>query len=487
MNGRSFAATSLATLLIAPLLSVNARAVALIETPFESPLETAIAVTSEARVEARAQPQDRRPRRQGRQAAADDRQAEREAAIRRGVELLLAMQEGEAEGDDGPAEWPYQGVYRVNGQIPVGYRVGGTSICAMALMAAPGYESDADRKAAVRRAIGFVCRAADEPLMSIDEYEGGYDVRGWGYCYALQFLLAARAADAIPADLREESERRIRHYIDALQRIEIPSVGGWNYARSPGRDAPSPCSPFMSAPSLRALYEARAQGFDVDDAVVTRGLDALQHCRTASGAFAYASSGDARGSRDGTPGAVGRMVAAEVALELAGRSDTTRIRGAVDAFLAHWDELEKRRAQSGTHVPPFSVAPYYFFYAHLYAAEAIERLPAHERNYYRRRLEALLFKVRGEDGSWNDRVFPRSANFGTAASMLALTAPDRPAPARWTPAAPEVVRDGDQEGGATAGHTGGRATPGRNGAEDGAAPGTVTAPGSSLAPAPGAR
>jgi len=40
--------------------------------------------------------------------------------------------------------------------------------------------------------------------------------------------------------------------------------------------------------------------------------------------------------------------------------------------------------------------------------------------------------VREEDGGWNDRVFARSANFGTAMSMLALLSPELPAPARWS-------------------------------------------------------
>jgi len=77
------------------------------------------------------------------------------------------------------------------------------------------------------------------------------------------------------------------------------------------------------------------------------------------------------------------------------------------------------------------IAPYYFFYAHRYAAQAIELLAAEDRPGYRQKLYALLWKVREEDGGWNDRVFPRSETFGTAMSMLALLSPKLPAPARW--------------------------------------------------------
>ncbi len=56
--------------------------------------------------------------------------AEAEASmVGLGVTRLLAMQEGDAKD-----QWPYEGVYRVRGQIPIGYRVGGTSIAAMALI-----------------------------------------------------------------------------------------------------------------------------------------------------------------------------------------------------------------------------------------------------------------------------------------------------------------------------------------------------------------
>src|SRR5256885_11646371 len=61
-----------------------------------------------------------------------------EAAVARASKVILAHQEGEEGRKE---EWPYEGVYRVNGQIPIGYRIGGTSICALALMRAPGFET----------------------------------------------------------------------------------------------------------------------------------------------------------------------------------------------------------------------------------------------------------------------------------------------------------------------------------------------------------
>jgi hypothetical protein len=353
-------------------------------------------------------------------------------AVTRGVELLLEMQESMDDGKP-KAEWPYEGVYRVDRQIPIGYRVGGTSITSVALLTAPGYADDPARKEAIARALRFVLDAANHPLMNPD-YDGGYDVRGWGYTYRLHLLLTLKRLNAIPTGMAEDVEKAIRWDIDAIQQTEIPKVGGWNYARSPGKEAVSPPSPFMTAPTLEALFNARALGYEVRDDVVNRAVETLLKARTTTGSYVYAGATREDRPPEPVPGAVGRMLASESTLYMCGKSSLLHIRAAVDAFITHWEWLDKRRAKNGTHVAPYQIAPYYFYYAHFYAARAIELLPERERPEYRRRLANLLFSVRLDDGSWNDRVFPRSRNFGTSFSLMALAMPSTPIPpSAWKP------------------------------------------------------
>ena len=57
-------------------------------------------------------------------AAGVQQPAARTDLVRDSVQALIKMQE------DG-GQWPYEGVYRVNKELPIGYRVGGTSIVAM--------------------------------------------------------------------------------------------------------------------------------------------------------------------------------------------------------------------------------------------------------------------------------------------------------------------------------------------------------------------
>ena len=339
-------------------------------------------------------------------------------AISAGVAKIVAMQE-KGPGAEVAAEWPYEGVYRVGGKIPYGYRVGGTSIAGMALLTAPGFADDAARKDAIARAVDFVAKSKDEPLLS-PVYGGNYDVRGWAHCYGLRFLLAARKAGAVADAQKPAVDAAIAFYLDALKKTEIPKVGGWQYARGPGIDNPCPTSPFMTAPCLVALVEAKEAGLEVGDELIARTVKALEITRGESGYVAYSATRPTRDDAGQIPGAIGRMCAVEAALARVGKGDEKRLRFAVEKFLEFWPELEKRRKKQGTHVPPYGVAPYYFFYAFNHAAQAIEFLPEAERPPLREKFRELLFKVRDADGTWNDRVFPRSAAFGTAMSVLAL-------------------------------------------------------------------
>lgn len=378
-----------------------------------------------------------------------------DAAIAQSVEMLVAMQEdargvrasdADEKAAGACAQWPYEGVYRVGGEIPVGYRIGGTSICAVALMRAPGYDQNEGAKRAVAKAAAFVEKELQHKLMNPD-YEGGYDVRGWGYTYGLQFMLALMENDGarMPEGFAEKAKAAARWCVSAIEQTEIPQVGGWNYARAPGKNAVSPPSPFMTGPTLQALFEARRQGLTVNDAVVERGLKCLERARTKTGSVVY-SGVDGEASGEAVAGSVGRMLVSETTLALAGRSTPERVRGSIDAFFTHWEWLEKRRRQNGTHVAPFGIAPYYFFYAHYYAAQAIETLPRADRGEYRRKLAQTLFGVREQDGTWNDRVFDRSANYGTAMAMMALNMKNLPKPAPWGGA---QVKPGEPDGART--------------------------------------
>ncbi|MSR75007.1 MAG: hypothetical protein EXS14_06025 [Planctomycetes bacterium] len=330
-------------------------------------------------------------------------------------------------------EWPYQGVYRVqSGELPPGYRVGGSAICCLGLLRAPGFAKDAARKAAMCASTEFMLRELkDEPLMA-EGFLGSYDVRGWGHTYALEWFLRGLEAQVFSDALAQRVLKAAKTLVTTLERTEISETGGWNYSRRAGK-GPSAASTFMTAPTLQTLFLAQERGINVDKGVVARALKTLEDARLATGAFQYGTDKakqNGKGFED-VPGACARMAVCETTLLLAGRGSVDRVRSATAAFFEHWEHLEKRRAQTGTHIPPYMIAPYYFHYAHTYTAQAIEMLPEAERPALRQKLRALYWRTREADGGWNDRVFLRSESFGSAMAILGLMAPSLPAVPRW--------------------------------------------------------
>jgi len=283
----------------------------------------------------------------------------------------------------------------------------------------PGARNDAARRTAIDRGLHVLSRMLDDPQMS-ENIQPGLDMRIFGLVEIGRALLAVHAA-RVPTTLAEdEVERRINEVVRRLVALEIPRTAGWSYARPSGRLLPAPAYSYVTADVLHILIEANAQGFDVDDDVIERGLDVLVRQREDTGAFAY--SGPA-GADEATrlPSSAGRTVGCELVLFLADRSDVLHLRGAIDAFFAHWDRLAERRNRTELHAPPFGIAPYYFLYAHARAGRAIELLPERDRPEYRARLAEKLFDVRDEEtGLWNDRVYKRSAAYGTAVAIEAL-------------------------------------------------------------------
>ncbi|MGE0481547.1 MAG: hypothetical protein AB7Q17_13850 [Phycisphaerae bacterium] len=375
-----------------------------------------------------------------------------EELIRVGVEQLIAMQESDGA-------WPYEGVYRVAGQIPIGYRVGGTAIvCQTLLAAAP---EDAAARAAIERGVEFVLSQLDDERMT-PSTKDAYDVRVWGHCYALELFCRLRAADRMGRHA-DAIRPWFSKLVEALITEELKG-GGWNYANRRAHAA------FVTAPVTQTLLLAREQGEQVPDEVLLRARRALTRSRFEDGAYLYSGvrrEGQGAGDREpGTdaeerhadsrsnvqspipkvpatrpttrparpartaalPGSIARSAICESTLLLLDGGSADSVQRAVDAFHAHWDELEKRRGKTGTHAGPYGIAPYYFYYGHRYAAQAIQMLPENDRARERARMLDVILRTRADDGTWNDRVFPRSRNYGTAMIVLALLGDRAPLP-----------------------------------------------------------
>jgi hypothetical protein len=341
--------------------------------------------------------------------------SEQEELVELAVRRLIECQE-----EDGA--WPYEGVYRVGGEIPVGYRVGGTAIVCAALLDAP-VKDRAPADDAIRRGIRLVLKELEHPLMKVS-VENRYDVRIWGHIYALDTLARIRSSARF-GDLDGELDPWIPRLVDIVCEEQLAD-GGWNYA---SRDKHAT---FVTAPALQALLLAKNREVEVPDEVFERGVTALLESRGENGAFSYSGKTGVMGGEEKMPGSIARNAVCEATLILLEKGDIGHLQSAIDAFYEHWDELEKRRKKTGTHVPPYGIAPYYFYYGHRYIGQAIDLLPAESRAREHDRLAAILRKTMDDDHTWNDRVFERSRAFGTAMSILALSHDRVPLPSGKT-------------------------------------------------------
>ncbi|MFT7535565.1 MAG: hypothetical protein ACI85K_001518 [Hyphomicrobiaceae bacterium] len=362
-------------------------------------------------------------------------------ATKTAIAGILALTE---EGN----QWPYEGVYREDrGNLPVGYRVGGTSITIMGLISAPGYREDETRVDAVNLALKFVLKQLDHKRMSAS-FIGSYDVRGWGHVYALQCLLHLQDFQLVPAELSSTVTEKVDWLVKTLVESAIPEGGGWNYSRRAGYMSPkNSASLFMTAPALQALFHAKARGHSVSDVVVEEALSAINRARTRAGGFAYSSAMSNLNDKgeedlrfmDLAPGSAARAAICETTMMLAGRGDEQRHQKALELFFSSWDYLAKRKSQRGTHIKPYGIAPYYFMFGHLYCAQAIEQIKDKQaREGFRAQMRQVLARSIDKQGTWNDRQFGRSAGYGTAMALMTMHMNRLPKPHAWRAGAADL-------------------------------------------------
>jgi hypothetical protein len=340
-----------------------------------------------------------------------------EELVREAVATLVKIQEKNGQ-------WPYEALHRDPKEeegLPLGFRVGGTSIVGQALLfAAP---DDKEAQVAVQRSLAVVLKLLEHPKMAPSTAKK-YDVRIWGHGFALQFLCYVRAFKAA-GEYEKEVNKWIPILVKTVETEELPG-GGWTYG---GHQDP-PAS-FCTAPVTQSLLLARSQGEKVSDDLLARCRKTLEAARTKEGAFVY--EGAAKDKNVGAGGkslggSAARGMVCETTLMLLGGGSIDAVRFALKNFYDHWDDLAERRGKAGTHQGKNGIAPYYFYFGHRYAAQAIQMLPENERAKERERLLKPIVESRNKDGNWNDRVFERARYVGTAFMILALLGDRTPLP-----------------------------------------------------------
>ncbi|MBI5433319.1 MAG: hypothetical protein HZA52_10870 [Planctomycetes bacterium] len=260
----------------------------------------------------------------------------------------------------------------------------------------------------------------------------------WAAVYGLVATVhAADDARFAATPWKERLAARGRECADFLVGNQVPD-GGWGYYDDPPYTRrPKWATSFSTAAVLPAMLRARELGWlaSTPEAAATgaRATTYVRRCALPNGAYAYDLRPIPRfggGEHiDGVKGSLGRIQVCNWALAKAGERSITadRIGEGLVQFFEHHRFLDAARMRPIPHEAYYANAGYFYYFGHLYAAQAIQMLPLEQRESFHARLRPHVIKTQRPDGSFCDyqwQSYNVAACTGMAASALALGLPE---------------------------------------------------------------
>jgi hypothetical protein len=228
---------------------------------------------------------------------------------------------------------------------------------------------------------------------------------------------------------REQVRARGQAFLAILLRNQAPD-GGWAYYDDPPfARRPHWSTSFCTALVLPALERSQALGWGPEPAVLERAVRYVRRCALPNGAYEYDLNPVPRISGgehiNDVKGSLGRIQVCNWGLASVGEPHVTpdRLREGLEAFFAEHRFLDVARMRPIPHEAYYANAGYFYFFAHYYAAQAINLLPEGEREALHARLRPHLAKTQRQDGSCCDFLGSSyMVTASTALASLALTA-----------------------------------------------------------------
>ena len=347
-------------------------------------------------------------------------------ALRGGIVFLLKDQNkdgswGTAQRTKGLNVWA---------PVPDGhnaFRAAVTALCVMALIETG--DGSTDLVSSVEKGEEWLLK--NLPLQRRSDEMTLYNI--WAHGYGIQALVRMHGRLPHDTERRHRIEAEIRNQVSQLARYESVD-GGWGYldmkigAKRPSTDS----TPFMNAAELIALHEAKTIGIELPEKVVKRAIDSTVRQRKPDFTYLYGEymkySPMHPVNRPG--GSLGRSQCCNLALRLWGDKKVT------DEVLVTWLDrlfarnlwLDMGRKRPIPHESHFSVAGYFFYYGHYYAALCMELLKPEARPFYQDHLATVLLPLQEKDGSWWDYpLYNYHQQYGTAFALMSLKRCQRPA------------------------------------------------------------
>jgi hypothetical protein len=342
-------------------------------------------------------------------------------AVQRGTAFLLRSQNPDGSwGGAADSLTTWSGETWSNPESHRAWRVATTGLCCLALLEAG--QSD-EALAAADRGLDYL--AANAWVKRPNEWD---TMDCWAHIYGLQALAAALGYPRYAESLRRDSIRRAAETHLAELAASQSLSGGWGYLEfSPPRTArPQWATSFTTAAGVIALVEARQQGLEVDEAMLSRAVKAVGRCRLPDGAYTYSVQAIPHprtiGSIDRIKGSLSRTQTCNLALRLAGQEvSEDRLRAGIEQFFREHRFLDIATHKPIPHEAYYQNSGYFYMFGHYYAARVIEHLPAEDRGLYWPRLQYEIIKMQQKDGSiWDYDHHAYDKPYGTAYGLMAL-------------------------------------------------------------------
>ncbi len=273
--------------------------------------------------------------------------------------------------------------------------------CALACQALLRAEETPARRAALERGLGWLTRARE--LKRPSDWDSDFV---WGALYGTVLCVeAAEDPRFAGKPLSAAIEAAGRRFLDLLVANQTP-LGGWAYYDDPPFSRrPKWDTSFCTALVLPTLKEAERLSWLADPAVLARAKRYVSRCALPNGAYSYSLDPipgfDGGEHIDDVKGSLARIQVCNWALAAVGEKKITpdRLREGLENLFRHHRFLDAARLRPIPHEAYYYNSGYFYLFGHYYAAEAIELLPAAERDALHARLRAHLSRTQRDDGS----------------------------------------------------------------------------------------
>lgn len=357
----------------------------------------------------------------GVQAASEATPAAIDAAIRRGVDFLIADQNSNGSWG-GPTRTKGLNIYAPLPGAHHAFRAGASGLALSGIIDARDYRPET--AAAIAKAAAWT--SSELPKLRRADTTTTYNT--WGHAYGLRAITRLYQIERDP-------EKKAHWKILAQQQADLANRyedlnGGWGYLDifdEVATQKPSglPTS-FTTATVLLAMAEARdAMGVTLDEKIVSRSIAGINAQRTPDFSYTYSFPHRMRPRADinRPAGSLGRSQVCNACLRVFGDKTVT------DEVLTTWAErfldregfLSNGRKRPVPHEAPFRIAGYFYYYGVFYFTRAAMLLPEETQTAYAKRLAPIILSHQEKDGSWWDYpLYDYHQPYGTGYALMTL-------------------------------------------------------------------